>query len=184
VNVFIFGGSFDPPHVAHVLAVTYVLATQDADRVMVIPCYRHPLGKELGSFEHRFAMCQLAVGWLPRTEVSAVERELGGESRTLRTIEHLHVHHPDWNLRLVVGADILLEGRRWHGFDRIAELAPLLVLGRPRVGAEGAPAPLLPDVSSTAIREAVRDGRAAELASWVPRDVLSYIDENRLYRET
>ncbi|HEX9294516.1 MAG TPA: nicotinate (nicotinamide) nucleotide adenylyltransferase, partial [Polyangiaceae bacterium] len=78
MNVFLFGGSFNPPHVAHVLAVAYVLATQDADRVIVIPCYRHPFRKDLAPFEHRFAMCELAMGWLPRTSISAVEQELGG----------------------------------------------------------------------------------------------------------
>jgi nicotinic acid mononucleotide adenylyltransferase len=85
-------------------------------------------------------------------------------------------------MRLVVGADILLEGKRWHAFDRIVELAPLLVLGRVGVQAKGAPPPVLPEVSSTAIREAVRTGRMAELAPLVPPSVLSYIEKHRLYR--
>ena len=76
------------------------------------------------------AMSEGAMGWLPRTIISRVEEELGGQSRTLRTVEHLHALHPDWKMRLVVGGDILLEGRRWHGFERVVELSPLLVLGR------------------------------------------------------
>lgn len=183
MNVFIFGGSFNPPHVAHVLAVTYVLATEDADLVLVVPCNKHPLGKELDSFEHRFAMCELAMGWLPRTVVSRVEEELGGESRTLRTIEHLCQRNPDWRMRLVVGADILLEGKRWYGFDKVVELAPLLVLGRAGAKVEGAPWPVLPEVSSRAIREAIDARRSADLGAIVPRAVLSYIDEHGLYRE-
>jgi nicotinate-nucleotide adenylyltransferase len=182
MNVFVFGGSFDPPHVAHVLAITYVIATYDADEVLVVPCYRHPLGKELTAFEDRIAMCERAMGWLPRTVVSRVEEQLGGESRTLRTIEHLRQENPDWRMRLVVGADILLEGKRWHAFDRIIERAPLLVLGRVGFEAKGAPPPILPDISSTAIREAVRTGRMAELAPLVPPSVLSYIEKHRLYR--
>jgi nicotinate-nucleotide adenylyltransferase len=122
------------------------------------------------------------MSWLPRTVVSRIEEQLGGESRTLRTIEHLKRENPDWRIRLVVGADILLEGRRWHSFDRIVELAPLLVLGRIGFEAKGAPPPVLPDVSSTAIREAVRTGRMAELAPLVPPQVLSYIEKHRLYR--
>ena len=183
MNVFIFGGSFDPPHVAHVLAITYVIATLDADEVLVVPCYRHPLGKELSSFEHRFAMCEHAMAWLPRTVVSRVEEGLGGESRTLRTIEHLRERNPDWRMRLVVGADILLEGRRWHGLDRVVELAPLLVLGRIGFDTAGSPPPILPDVSSSAIRDAIRGGRVADVQALVPRSVLSYIDVHRLYRE-
>jgi len=183
-NVFIFGGSFDPPHVAHVLAVAYVLATQDVDRVLVIPCYRHPFNKELAPFGHRFAMCEQAMGWLPHTIVSPVERELGGESRTLRTVEHLGKLHPEWRMRLVVGADILLEGRRWHGFDRVVELAPPLILGRAGVQAQGAPLPLLPELSSSDIRQALREGRRSDVEPLVPRAVLAYIDAHGLYPQS
>ncbi|HKQ69415.1 MAG TPA: nicotinate (nicotinamide) nucleotide adenylyltransferase [Polyangiaceae bacterium] len=182
MNVFIFGGSFNPPHVAHVLAVAYVLATHDVDRVLVVPCFEHPFAKELAPFERRFEMCQLAMGFLPRTTISRVEQELGGESRTLRTVEHLQRLHPDWRLRLVVGADILLEGRRWHGFDRLNELAPMLVLGRAGLRAEGAPRPLLPEVSSSAIRQAIHAGRPSEVAALVPREVLAYIERHGVYR--
>ena len=139
VNVFLFGGSFNPPHVAHVLAVSYLLATEDINRILVIPCFLHPFGKELAPFEDRMAMSEAAMGWLPRTIISRVEEELGGQSRTLRTVEHLHSLHPDWKMRLVVGGDILLEGRRWHGFERVVELSPLLVLGRRGFEPSGAP---------------------------------------------
>jgi nicotinate-nucleotide adenylyltransferase len=182
VNVFVFGGSFDPPHVAHVLAVTYVIAIAEVDEVLVVPCYRHPLGKELSSFEDRRAMCERAMAWLPRTIVSRVEEQLGGESRTLRTLEHLQERNPDWRMRLVVGADILLEGKRWYGFDRIQKLAPLFVLGRAGSVA-GAPAPVLPEISSSAVRDAVRAGRADELRALVPASVLAYIEERGLYRD-
>jgi nicotinate-nucleotide adenylyltransferase len=143
----------------------------------------HPFGKELAPFEDRMAMSEAAMGWLPRTTISRVEEELGGQSRTLRTVEHLHSLHPDWQMRLVVGADILLEGRRWHGFERVVELSPMLVLGRRGFAPSGAPEPLLPEVSSSAIRDAIRAGHPEEIEALVPRDVLSYIDEHRIYRE-
>ncbi len=183
MNVFLFGGSFNPPHIAHVLAVTYVLATEEVDLVAVVPCYLHPFAKELAPFEQRFAMCEIAMGWLPRTKVLRVEEELGGESRTLRTVEHLRKAHPDWHLRLVLGADILLEGPRWQAFDRLAELAPPVILGRAGVVTNDAPRAILPEVSSTAIRDAIRGGRAAEIAALLPRGVLAYIESHGLYRD-
>jgi nicotinate-nucleotide adenylyltransferase len=183
VNVYFFGGSFNPPHLAHVLAVSYVHAMAEVDKVLVVPVFRHPFAKELAPFEHRLAMCELAMGWLPNTTVSTVERELGGESWTLRTVEHLCKVHPDWRIRLVVGADILTEGRRWHGFERLIELAPLWVLGRAGVASEGAPPAILPAVSSSAIREALRDRRDADIAPLLPRRVQRYIEEHGLYRE-
>lgn len=180
--VAFFGGSFNPPHIGHVLAVTYVLATQPLDEVLVVPCFRHPFAKKLATFEHRFAMCELAMGWLPRTTISRVELELGGESRTLRTIEHLRAMDPDRELRLVVGADVLTQRDRWLGFETLQKIAPFIVLGRAGIEVPGAPQAVLPDVSSTTVREALRAQQREELEVLVPRAVLSYIDAHGLYR--
>lgn len=181
--VAFFGGSFNPPHIGHVLAATYVLSTQPVDEVRVVPCFRHPFAKELAPFEHRFAMCELAMGWIPRVRVSRVEEELGGESRTLRTLQHLYATEPENQFRLVVGADVLLEGSRWYGFDQIQKLAAPIVLGRAGVVAPGAPPPLLPDVSSTKVRNALIVNARDELEAIVPRTVLSYIEAHGLYQE-
>jgi nicotinate-nucleotide adenylyltransferase len=180
-RVAIYGGSFNPPHVGHVLAVTYSLAAHPVDAVLVVPCYQHPFAKGLASFSDRFAMCERAFGWLPGVEVSRVEAELGGESRTLRTLEHLHERHPDWSLRLLVGADILNDAPKWHAFDRVTALAPLLVLGRRGVVAEGAPEPLLPEVSSTDLRAWLQDGALDRARELLPARVLDYIRAQGLY---
>lgn len=181
--VAIFGGSFNPPHIGHVLAVAYLLATEDVDEIRIVPCFRHPFAKHLASFEDRFAMCELAMGSLPKTTISRVEAELGGESRTLRTIEHLVATEPEKRFRLVIGADVLNEKDRWHGFEEIGNLAPFLVLGRTGISAEGAPRAVLPEVSSTEIRRALRHGPRRDLEVLVPRAVLSYIGAHELYRE-
>ena len=183
MNVAVFGGSFNPPHIGHVLAGAYVLSVHDVDELLVVPCFLHPLGKQLAPFEDRFAMSVHAMGWLPRTSVSQVERELGGASRTLRTIEHLRSIRPRDTFRLVVGADILLEGKRWHGFDRVLELAPAIILGRAGVELAGAPPPVLPEVSSTTIRDAAAAGRFEQVRSLLPRAVADYVESKHLYRE-
>jgi len=182
--VAIFGGSFNPPHVAHVLAAVYVLSTEPVDEVLVVPVYKHPFSKELASFEDRLEMCRLAFSWIPRVVVSAVERELDGESLTLRTIEHLANVHPDWSMRLLLGADVIADLPKWHRFDRIAEIARPIIVGRAGVVAEGAPEPILPRVSSTDVRDAVARADVARLEKLVPRDVLAFIDERGLYRRS
>jgi nicotinate-nucleotide adenylyltransferase len=186
-EIAIFGGSFDPPHVAHVLAVAYALATSDFERVLVIPVYVHAFDKPLSPFEHRLAMTRLAMSELRSVDVSDVERLLPPPSRTLATLERLKRDDPDARLRLVVGADVLSETDQWQGFDRVTELAPLFVLGRASVARDDAPPALLPDVSSTRIRALLREtpGHRAEhpeLARIVPRAVLRYIDDHGLYR--
>jgi nicotinate-nucleotide adenylyltransferase len=181
-RVAFFGGSFNPPHVAHVLAVVAAQSLAAIDRVLVVPVYRHPFSKELVSFEHRLAMCELALGWLPNVEVSAVERDLGGESLTLRTLEHLAEANPSWSLRLLVGSDVVRDFPKWHRFDRVAELAPPLFLGR--VGHEhpDVPAPVLPGFSSSEVRDALARSDARYVGDRVPAKVLEYIDAHGLYR--
>jgi nicotinate-nucleotide adenylyltransferase len=191
VSVALFGGSFNPPHVGHVLAVAYVLSTELAERVVVVPVFEHALGKHLLPFEHRAAMAERAFGWLPSVEVSRIEARLGAPSRTLSTLVALEAEHPDWALRLMVGSDILGEIQKWHAFDEIVRRAPLLVL--PRAGVAGpeasAPAPLLPEVSSTEVRfllaanaSGAEPGGSGRLAALVPGAVLAYVDEHGLYR--
>jgi nicotinate-nucleotide adenylyltransferase len=180
----VFGGSFNPPHVSHVLACVLLLSVEDVDQVLVIPAFRHPFAKSLAPFEDRLSMCERAMAWIPGVTVSSVEADLGGESRTLHTLKRLATDHPDWSLRLVIGADILSEAPRWHGFDEIARLAPTIVLGRS--GSPGAPHAshaALPEVSSTQIRAAVRRGEWREIEGLVPRGVLAYIRERGLYRD-
>jgi nicotinate-nucleotide adenylyltransferase len=179
--VAVFGGSFNPPHLAHVLAVSVVLSTHALDKVLVVPTYRHPFAKSLAPYDDRVKMSELAMGWLPRGEVSRVEEALGGESRTLRTLEHLRATEPTWDLRLLMGADLLAESHKWFGFDAICALAPPLVLGRVGVDVPGAPPPILPAISSTDVRARIAAGAWDELASLVPRDVLAWIRSRGLY---
>ncbi|HQY62303.1 MAG TPA: nicotinate-nicotinamide nucleotide adenylyltransferase [Polyangiaceae bacterium] len=185
----VFGGSFNPPHVAHLLAAVLAIATGGASKVLVVPTFRHPFAKPLASFEHRVRMCELCMAGHPQIEVSRVEQELGGESRTLRLVEHVRATSPDVDLRLLVGADILLESAKWHGWEAICAVAPPMVLGRVGALHPDAPVAVLPDVSSTRVRqlltarEADGDTRERELGALVPRDVLAYARAHSVYVE-
>ena len=185
-TVAIYGGSFDPPHISHVLAAVYALKVGGFEQVLVTPVYEHAFQKRLSSFEHRVRMCELSFAGLAGVEVTTVERELETPSLTLRTVEHLTRLHPDWALRLLVGSDVLADTAKWHAFERIAELAPPYIVARPGHEHPDSHAALLPDVSSTRIREALADradrDNAALLAGSVPRAVLEYITEQDLYR--
>lgn len=181
MKVAVFGGSFNPPHVAHVLACALVLSLEEVDRLLVVPAYKHPFAKALASFDDRVAMCELAMAWMPGVEVSRVEEELGGESRTLRTLHHLAQTHPEWELRLIIGADVLAEAPRWFGFEAIEKLAPPIVLGRAGTTLPGAGPALLPDVSSTQVRADIARGAWSEVAHLVPRAVLAHVRAKGLY---
>jgi len=190
MRVAVFGGSFNPPHVGHQLAALWVLETAEVDELWLIPALVHPFEKALAPFEDRFRMCERAVAALgPRARVSDLEARLGGPSRTLRTIETLIEANPGVAFSLVIGSDLVAESSTWYGAERLRELVPFIVVGRqgrdPAARAagsapgDGAEALAIPDVSSTAIRGALAAGRPT--GSWVPRRVLEYIFEHRLY---
>ena len=186
MRVAFFGGSFDPPHIAHVMAVVYLHTVQNFDRILVVPVLEHPFEKQLAPFDHRFRMCQLAMGWVPHAEVSSAERELAAPSFTLRTLRHLRQDHPDFELRLVIGADVLDEVRQWQAFDAVTKLAPPLVLGRVGYDRPEAGPQMLPDVSSSRVRGWLRQRESSEsrerLREVVPVPVLRHIEEHDLYR--
>jgi nicotinate-nucleotide adenylyltransferase len=181
----ILGGSFDPPHVAHLLMATYVLALGEVGRVLVVPAFEHAFGKPLSPFEERLELCRRCFGELPGVEVSALEAELPRPSYTVRLLERLLADEPTRPLRLVIGSDVLDETAAWHDFARVQALAPPLVLTRvgyerPELG----PA-VLPDVSSTRVRTLLarrHEPDAARELSWlVPRRVLEHIAAANLY---
>lgn len=179
MRLALFGGSFNPPHVAHQLAALYVLETEPVDELWLVPCFRHPFEKTLEDFEHRFRMCERAAAALgPRVRVSDVERTLGGESRTLRTVEALRAQHPGVELAVVVGSDLEGEVGSWYGAAELRRLARFIVVGRAGHGA-GRSAIEMPAVSSTEIRRRLRRGEPVE--ALVPRAVLDYIRERKLY---
>jgi nicotinate-nucleotide adenylyltransferase len=181
----VFGGSFDPPHAAHVMLAAYALSVAPIARVLVVPTFRHPFGKPLAPYEHRIAMCEAAFGVLVGVEVSRVEEELGGDSYTVRTLERLAERMPGVPLRLLIGADVLPDTPRWREWDRVATLAPPFVVGRGGKPREGATervqddVPDLPAISSTLVRARYAAGH--DVAMLVPRAVDAYVRAHGLY---
>ncbi len=182
-EIGLLGGSFNPPHVAHLMAAYWALATQGVSEVWLMPAYRHPFGKALASYEDRVRMCQLAAAPLRGVHVCTAEAELADDplvGKTARTLEHLVARHPALRFALVVGTDILGETDKWYRWDRITELARIVVVGRQGHPAGGSDLPLLPPVSSTEIRQRIERGE--DVSAFVPARVLRYIDERGLYR--
>jgi nicotinate-nucleotide adenylyltransferase len=181
-EIALLGGSFNPPNVGHVMAAWWALATQGVQEVWLLPSYRHPFGKALAPWEDRVRMCELAVADIRGAHVCTAEAELAGDplvGKMARTLEHLGAKHPGHRFALLVGADILRETDEWYRFDRVKELARIVVIGRQ--GYDPAPgAPALPAVSSTAIRAAI--ARGEDVSGLVPRRVAEYIEAHGLYR--
>ena len=189
-TVALFGGSFNPPHVAHQLVALYVLETQPVDELWFVPVWQHVFGKDAVPFEDRVKMCEIAAAPLgARAQVSRAEEELAQRpnfqgSRTLDLVEMLRDKHPDVAFRFVVGTDILVEKHKWHRWDDVVAAAPLIVIGRAGHLPAGSVATgvTMPEVASTEVRGMLRQGDQAGLASLLPASVMRYIAARGLYR--
>lgn len=183
-NVALFGGSFNPPHICHTLATLWVLQTQPIDEVWWIPTFEHAFSKDLVDFSDRMEMCKEATSDLQNVRINSIEKELGGESRTIDTVQALREEHPDREFWLMVGADILEETTRWKDWDGLMELVHLIVVGRrgyDRLEATAGVDLELPDISSTIIRDALSQCDYESIQAWIPRRVLDYISRHHLY---
>lgn len=191
-RVGLFGGSFNPPHIAHALVALYVLETQPIDELWFVPVYAHPFGKDLAAYDHRVAMCELLAAALgPRVQVSRAEQELASRpgfvaSRTLDLIESLA--QPGRELRLIVGADILSDTAKWYRWADVVAAAPLIAIGRTGFAVpEGSTVTgvTMPEISATHVRALLAAGGvdAPGVSGLLPREVLRYIATHNLYRQ-
>ncbi|MHB1864246.1 MAG: nicotinate-nucleotide adenylyltransferase [Gemmatimonadaceae bacterium] len=189
----ILGGSFDPPHVGHLLAASDACEELRLDQLVWVPAAAQPLkeGALLASPEQRLAMVHLTVDGDPRFSVSPVEIDRGGLSYTVETLTAFAGRYPDAERFFLVGADAFASFAQWRDPAGIVALARLAVMERLGDAPVAAPAGLDPasvvrlhtrrvDLSSTEIRERVR--RGAPLRGFVTDAVADYIATAGLYR--
>lgn len=167
MRVAVYGGSFNPPHVAHGMVAAWLLWTGQCEEVWLVPVFRHAFeglhNKSLAPFETRLAWCAaFAADIDPRVRVCPIEAELPTPSFTIETLRALRQRNPGVTLRLVVGADVLPQVPKWRAWDEIvAEFSPVLV---GRVGYPSDPGTVaFPAVSSTEIRERLARGEPVDM---------------------
>ena len=186
----LYGGSFDPPHVGHLLTASDACDALALDRLIWIPAAIQPLkaGQAYASPAQRLAMVRLLIDGDARFEVDPVEIERDGLSYTVDTVAAYAERFPTAERFLLVGRDVLSSFDRWREPDRIRSLVTIAVLQRAveEEGERDLPSGLLQlptrrvDVSSTEIRARLADGRS--IHGFVPASVERYIETERLYR--
>lgn len=165
MRIGVFGGTFDPPHIGHLVVAQEVHFRLRLDRVLWVPAAVPPHKRDLditpGAL--RLAMVRAAVGDDERFEASDIELRRDGPSYTVDTLRELREGHPDDELFLIVGADQLAELGTWKEPEEIRRLATVVGLARAgevATGVDGARLVEVPrvDVSSTGIRRRVGAG--------------------------
>lgn len=191
-SVGIFGGSFNPPHIAHLIIAELIRDQFGLERILWIPNNRSPLKQEhqLAGVEDRLAMTRAATSGNEAFVVSDVEVRRAGVSYTVDTVRMLQECDPEVDYRLIVGSDSLAGLNRWREPEEILERVPLIVFPRighaPASAPDGlddritfAEAPLL-EISGTEIRRRIQAGKS--IRYMVVQPVLRYITSRGLYQ--
>jgi nicotinate-nucleotide adenylyltransferase len=196
VRLGLLGGTFNPPHIGHLVCAHQALAQLELDRVLLVPVNQPPhkaIDADPG-VNHRVELCRRAVEGEERLGVSLVDAEVPGPSYTVGTLRRLHERCPGDDLTFIVGGDMALSLPAWREPRAILELAELGVAEREGVrradiaerlsglGADRVRFFDMPrlDVSSSLIRRFVAAGRP--IRHLVPAGVEAYIEETGLYR--
>lgn len=201
-KILLFGGSFDPIHLGHLIVSRHVAEQLSIPRVVLIPGARPPHKPDhvLASAPDRLAMCRLGVADEPRFEISDWELGRPGPNYTLHTVEHFRsVAPPRAALYWLIGMDSLSELGTWYHAGELVQACTIVTAARPGFAAPDTVAlarsfappqaehlrrhivegPRI-DISGTDIRARVRAGRSIRYL--VPEQVRQYIEERSLYR--
>lgn len=188
MRVGVFGGTFDPPHVGHLILAADACDTLQLDRLIFVPAAAQPFKvgtPAIATPEERLEMVRLAAGDDSRYGVEDAEIRREGLSYTVDTLEEIARRNPGAELFLLIGQDTLAGFAGWKNPGRIRALATLAVMqraGDPRATPEGARSisTRRVDVSSTEIRERLAAGKS--IRGFVPEPVERFIATRGLYR--
>jgi nicotinate-nucleotide adenylyltransferase len=188
----IFGGTFDPPHVGHLVTAVNVRYELSLDRVLLVVAdqpWQKVGTRDISSAEDRFAMVEAAVGDVEGLEASRIELDRGGMSYTADTLSELLAADPALDLYVILGSDAAVGLPGWERAEEVRALSTIVVVERPGSG-EGEPPPgwswvrvEVPrlEVSSTDLRARVVEGRPLDYL--LSAAVIETIGRRRLYRE-
>jgi nicotinate-nucleotide adenylyltransferase len=200
-RVGVFGGTFDPVHVGHLILAEQCREQGRLDEVWFVPSARppHKLERPLTPFGQRVEMLALATAGNPSFRIDPSEKDRPGPSYTADTLADFRARHTEAEFFLVIGSDTLVDLPHWRQPVRVVELAALLVVERPNCPVPApddlraalrlpeavalrqqlVAAPLI-DISSRDLRRRAAEGQS--LRYLVPRAVKCYIVEKRLYQ--
>lgn len=197
MNIGIFGGTFDPPHIGHLVIADQALTQLKLDEVWFMPAGQppHKLNNDVSAAQHRVEMTRLAIAGHAGFTLSTFDIDRPGPHYSSKAIELLEQRHPQHDWCFIMGADSLDDLPKWHEPQRLIALATLAVAGRPgahpdlvkierdvpgiSARVQWVDAPLV-DLSSTQLRKMVHAG--ASLRYLVPDAVIDYIQQHSLYR--
>ncbi|RSL31547.1 nicotinate-nucleotide adenylyltransferase [Salibacterium salarium] len=187
-KIGLFGGTFDPPHNAHLMIAQEALTVLNLDEIWFIPVYSppHKTREYMAHPDERLQMTQKAIADNPQFQVSTMELERKGPSYTLETVDSLKEAYPQTSFYFIIGGDMAEQLHLWKDIEKLKELVTFAVIDRPGYSIQ--PIDLkemkyinMPqvDISSSMIRERHRLGK--NIRYYIPDSVWAFIKEKNIY---
>jgi len=195
-RIGVFGGTFNPIHMAHLITAEEVCSQMSLDKVLFIPTANHPLkdSKDIIDFDLRLEMVNLAIKGNEKFESSGIEKEISNQDRsyTINTLIHLREQYKSENVKfyLVIGMDNLIDLHKWKDPGKLFMLSEVIVFNKPNYFIQdvkndyGSIVTYVPvkniDITATDIRFRIKEDKPIKYL--VPPDVEKFILENKIYK--
>ncbi|MBT4927354.1 nicotinate (nicotinamide) nucleotide adenylyltransferase [bacterium] len=191
MKICIFGGTFDPPHIGHLLIAQTVCEVEDFDKILFVPAYSPPHKNQITDIEHRINMVKIAIRDNPKFEYSDVDVIRKGTSYTIDTIVDIkkRIDTSKDEIYYLIGSDSLIDFKNWKKPRKILKEAKVIVAIRPGFSPSDIPHWILKEVhfaniarfelSSSTIRS--RWIKDLTIRYMVTLPIWDYINENKLY---
>lgn len=185
-NIGIFGGTFDPPHIGHIIIADQIYHKCHLDEIWFMPnnLPPHKEKKSNSTVTDRLNMLKLAIEDTPYFKIEPIELERSGKSYTYDTIILLKQRNPGLNFKFIIGADMVDYLPKWHKIDQLIDLVEFLAVKRPTYEGKS-PYPVryveAPEIhlSSSIVREKIEKGESVNFL--LPEKIVNYIKEHGLY---
>ncbi|MCM3588857.1 nicotinate-nucleotide adenylyltransferase [Mesobacillus maritimus] len=185
-KIGILGGTFNPPHVGHLLIANEVHHALGLEEVWFMPNHEPPHKKKEGKVtdKQRLEMLELAISGNPHFSIEPIELKRQGPSYTYETMKILTEQYKDYKFHFIIGGDMIEYLPKWYKIDELHQMIQFVGVNRPRYSSQSDYSILLVktpaiDLSSSFIRE--RRIQGGTIRYLVPENVRNYIEENGLY---
>ncbi|KUP06054.1 nicotinic acid mononucleotide adenylyltransferase [Bacillus coahuilensis m2-6] len=184
-RIGLLGGTFNPPHIGHLLMATEVMDALSLDEVRFMPNYEPPHKDVVGiTATTRYELLKAALWEHPRFHIETIELERKGLSYTVKTLEELTEQESEHKFFFIIGGDSVKSLPTWFQYERLVELVTFVGVNRPHVEVDPVDGVIMVempgvDISSTMIRERVKSKKS--IRYYVPDRVREYIEREKLY---
>lgn len=189
MNILLFGGAFNPPHLGHLLVIEQAFELiPNIDEVWLLPCYGHAFGKEMAPADDRMNMCQLLIANHPNVKMCSIEIDHKTTGSTYETLQLLKSASIDNNYSFLMGSDQLPTFNKWHHWETLLQEMHFYVYPRgsqrhdvtlPNMTLLESPTQVITNISSTLIRERIKNN--LPINRTMTKNVLQYIEAKQLY---